>query len=76
MKIPSWGTEDEAIRGMKAKEFMRLKRKANKGLDQFAKRLYETHRAFVYGPNLDLIAEFRRGSHGQPTVTYATEAKP
>ena len=68
MKIPSWGSDDEAIRGTKAEDLRKLRRKENKGLDQYAKRLYETHRAFVYGPNLDLNARFRRGRYGQPTV--------
>ena len=69
LKIPSWGTEDEAIKGgMTAKEFMRLKRKANKGLDDFAKRLYEKRRAFVYGPKMYRDTAFRRTRHGQPTV--------
>ena len=68
LKVPSWGSEDEAIRGMTAQEFRRLRNKANKGLDQYAKRLYEDHDAFVYGPNLVLHARFRRTKYGEPTV--------
>ena len=69
VKVPDWGNEDVAFRGnLDARSFRKLRRRANRGLEQLRPTLYKEHNAFVYGPSFEYRHQYRKDKWGNPTV--------